>query len=239
MLDVANVQAGYGETRVLHGISLAVHESEVVVLLGRNGAGKTTTLKTIMGLVRLKAGAIRFDGQAIGGLPPYTIAKHRIAYVPETRDIFPSLTVLENLTLPIALRAKSAKGLAPNQNWTLERVFEFFPRLAERRDNGGAQLSGGEAQMLAIARALLQNPRLLILDEPTEGLAPIIIDQLHDKLGELKRAGLTILLVEQNFGFATSLATRAYVLGRGAVQWQGTAAAIMADDAIQKKWIGV
>jgi branched-chain amino acid transport system ATP-binding protein len=230
MLDIADLHAGYGETRVLHGLTLDVRAGQVTALLGRNGAGKTTTLRAVMGLARVTSGAIAFDGHPIAGTPPHRVARLGVAYVPETRDIFPSLTVAENLQL--------AARLFPGP-WTIERVLTLFPRLAERLGNGGAELSGGEQQMLAIARALLMNPRLLLLDEPTEGLAPIVIRQIHDTLAELRGSGLTLLLVEQNFGFATSLADRIAVLGRGRIVWQGTPAAIRADTATQARWLGI
>ncbi len=230
LLEIAGLDAGYGETRVLHGLTLSVPEGRVTALLGRNGAGKTTTLKSVMGLVRITGGSITLDGRALAGGRPHRIARMGIAYVPETRDIFPSLTVSENLDLA----ARRFRG-----PWTVKRVLTLFPRLGERLSNGGSQLSGGEQQMLAIARALLMNPRLLILDEPTEGLAPIIIHQIHDTLAELRGLGLTLLLVEQNFGFATSLADEVAVLGRGQVVWQGTPAAIRADAETQARWLGI
>jgi branched-chain amino acid transport system ATP-binding protein len=232
MLEVEALKAGYGETRIIHGLSLVAQPGKVLAVLGRNGVGKTTTLRAIMGLIPASEGAIRFDGIALRGEPPFRIAKRGIAYVPETRDIFPSLTVRENLEL-------AGRLAAPNARWTLSRVLELFPRLGERLDNGGNQLSGGEQQMLAIGRALMMNPRLLILDEPTEGLAPIIVRQIHEKLTELKAEGLTMLLVEQNFGFATSLADAVCVIGRGVSVWSGPAAAIREDRAVQSQWLGV
>ncbi len=233
MLELHNVHSGYGETRVLHGISLKVSEGEVVAILGRNGVGKTTTLKTVVGLLSCVDGEIVFLGGKINGARPFDIARMGVGFVPETRDVFPSLTVLENLELAHVL------GRARGGFWTLERVFELFPKLAQRQSHGGMQLSGGEQQMLAIARALLLNPLLLVLDEPTEGLAPIVIGEIHDKLAELKSQGLTILFVEQNFGFATRLADRCYVFGKSVVQWAGTAAEILADKETQHKWLGV
>jgi len=233
MLHIEDLHSGYGEIRILHGVNMTIAPGEVVTILGRNGVGKSTVLKTIMGLLEVKRGKIRFMGDELNHCPPHEIAAKGIAYVPETRDIFPSLSVLENLELPLALNA------GRSGEWTLERVFDFFPQLAQRTSNGGAELSGGEQQMLAIARALLMNPRLLILDEPTEGLAPIIIGEIHDRLLELKHQGLTILLVEQNFGFATSLADRCYVVGKSVVQWSGTAEEIRSHKDIQHRWLGV
>ena len=233
MLDLTDISAGYGETQVLHGLSLKAGPGRVLAILGRNGAGKSTTLKTIMGLLPLRGGAVSFDGQPIGGMTPYDIARLGIAYVPETRDIFRSLSVRENLDLA------ARRFPCPQGGWTVDRVVELFPRLGERRENGGDQLSGGEAQMLAIARGLLMNPRLLILDEPTEGLAPIIVRLIHDKLADLKHQGLSMVLVEQNFGFATSLADDVVAVSKGQVVWQGSAAAIRADTDAQHRWLGV
>lgn len=233
MLDLTDISAGYGETQVLHGLTLKAEPGRVLAILGRNGAGKSTTLKTIMGLLPLRGGTVRFDGQAIGGMAPFDIARLGIAYVPETRDIFKSLSVRENLDLA------ARRFPCPQGGWTVERVVDLFPRLGERMENGGDQLSGGEAQMLAIARGLLMNPRLLILDEPTEGLAPIIVRLIHDKLAELKHQGLSMVLVEQNFGFATSLADDVVIVSKGQVVWQGSPAAIRADTEAQHRWLGV
>ncbi|MBQ0751533.1 MAG: ABC transporter ATP-binding protein [Roseovarius sp.] len=229
MLELSAVNSGYGETQVLYGMGLRAEAGRVLAILGRNGAGKSTTLKTVMGLLPLRDGQITFEGSAMPKRP-YDIAKAGIAYVPETRDIFPSLTVRENLEIA----SKRFDGA-----WTMDRVLDLFPRLGERLDNGGTQLSGGEQQMLAIARALLMNPRLLILDEPTEGLAPIIVKLIHDKLMELKREGLSMVLVEQNFGFATSLADDVVVVSKGQVVWTGSAEAIRADTEAQHRWLGV
>ena len=230
MLDLQDVESGYGDTQVLHGLTVHAQPGRVLAILGRNGAGKSTLLKTVMGLLPTRAGDIRLDGTALNGKRPFDIAKLGIAYVPETRDIFPSLSVRENLMLAAA---RFGGG-----DWTMERVIALFPRLGERMDNGGAQLSGGEQQMLAIARALLMNPRLLILDEPTEGLAPIIVKLIHDKLQELRAAGLSMLLVEQNFGFATSLADDVVVVSKGQVVWTGTPAEIARDPAVIEAYLG-
>ncbi len=233
MLDVSDIASGYGETQVLYGLSLKAEPGRVLAVLGRNGAGKSTTLKTIMGLLPLRGGTVSFEGRPISGRTPFDIARMGIAYVPETRDIFPSLTVKENLELA------ARRFPCPPGGWTMDRAIALFPRLGERLSNGGNELSGGEAQMLAIARALLMNPRLLILDEPTEGLAPIIVRLIHDKLAELKHQGLSMVLVEQNFGFATSLADDVVVVSKGQVVWRGTAAEIRADTEAQHKWLGV
>jgi branched-chain amino acid transport system ATP-binding protein len=195
--------------------------------------GKTTTLRTLVGLLPAQAGGIAFRGEGITGLRPYEIARRGIAYVPETRDVFGSLTVAENLALAARIGAGRPGG------WTPERIYDFFPNLANRRRNGGNQLSGGEQQMLAIGRALVMNPDLLILDEPTEGLAPIIVRQIFDRLGELKRAGMTLLLVEQNVPFALGLADEVSVFGRGSCVWTGTSAALRAEGEVLERWLGV
>jgi branched-chain amino acid transport system ATP-binding protein len=233
MLEIRDLHTGYGETQVIHGLDLEARDGRVLAILGRNGAGKTTTLRALMGLLPVTRGSVMFDGAPLQGLPPFDIARHGLAYVPETRDIFPSLTVEENLALASRLKPQG------EVRWTLQRVLEFFPRLAERLSNGGNQLSGGEQQMLAIGRALLMNPRLLVLDEPTEGLAPIVVRQIHDKMQELKQEGLTMVLVEQNFGFAMSLADDACIIGRGTIVWRGEPEALKADKDLQSRWLGV
>ena len=232
LLQVDNIDTYYQQSHILQGLSLSVPRSGVVRLLGRNGAGKSTTLRSIMGIVPPRRGSIRFEGEEIAGMPPYRIARRGIAFVPETRGIFPSLSVNENLTLADnAARRDSA--------WTLERVFELFPQLYERRSAGGTMLSGGEQQMLSIARALLMNPQLLILDEPTEGLAPVIIERISEQLAELKAAGDTMLLVEQNYAFAVSLADQVYILGKGQVRWQGSAAELHEAETVTQNWLGL
>lgn len=232
MLELNAVNSGYGETQVLYGMNVTARQGRVLAILGRNGAGKSTTLKTIMGLLPAKSGAILFEGKPMAKRP-FDIAQSGIAYVPETRDIFPSLTVRENLE--IASKRFAGKGA----DWSMDRVLDLFPRLGERLENGGMQLSGGEQQMLAIARALLMNPRLLILDEPTEGLAPIIVKLIHDKLQDLRQSGLSMVLVEQNFGFATSLADDVVVVSKGQVVWTGSAEEIRTDEEAQHEWLGV
>ena len=230
MLQVEDIHTYYGASHILQGVSLSVAEGEVVALLGRNGAGKTTTLRSIIGLNPPRQGRVQFRDRDITGKRPYALARLGLSYMPESRGIFPSLSVEENLTLVEGRR----KG-----PWSLETVYDLFPRLKERRANGGAQLSGGEQQMLAIARALLLNPELLILDEPTEGLAPIVVKDIRERLRLVKDSGMTILLVEQNFRFATGLADRVYVLGKGAIQWSGSSGAIVADEGVQHTWLGV
>ena len=230
MLRLQDLHTYYGESHILQGVSLEVPRGSVVALLGRNGAGKTTTLRSIMGLTPARRGSVTFEEEDITRRRPQWIARRGISFLPETRGIFPSLTVLENLTI--------ATGRRPGP-WSLERVFELFPRLQERRGHGGAVLSGGEQQMLAIGRALLLNPALLILDEPTEGLAPVIVQELQQRLQEVKGAGMTILLVEQSFRFATDLADSAYVLGKGRVRWEGPTPNLIADHEVQQAWLGI
>ncbi len=233
MLELRHLEAGYGETQVIHGLDLTVEPGRFHAILGRNGVGKTTTLKTIMGLLPALGGSIVLDGEDITSHRPFDIAHKGIAYVPETRDVFGALSVLENLQLAQRI------GAGRDGGWTLDRVFGFFPNLASRKTNGGNQLSGGEQQMLSIGRALLMNPSLLILDEPTEGLAPIVVRQIFDKLQELKKEGMTLLLVEQNFHFAVNLADTVSVFGRGQCIWSGDPEALKADADLHEKWLGV
>jgi branched-chain amino acid transport system ATP-binding protein len=233
LLALDGVHAHYGPSHVLQGVNLAVPRGAVLSLLGRNGAGKTTTLKAIMGIVPPKRGSILFNGRAIAGETPYRIARAGIGYVPETRGIFPSLSVLENLTLG----AREAAGA--DAGWTLTRIFDLFPRLYERREAGGGRLSGGEQQMLSIARALLTNPRLLLLDEPTEGLAPIVVDQIEAVLARLKGGGLSILLVEQRLDFALAFADRVAVLGKGSIRWSGSAADFAAAEDVKRSLLAL
>ncbi|MFD2236610.1 ABC transporter ATP-binding protein [Aureimonas populi] len=207
-LRVSGLEAWYGESKVLHGMEFCVRAGEVVTLLGRNGAGKTTTLKSIMGLMDRRAGSIRLDGAEIVAAPPYEIARKGIAFCPEERGIFSSLSVRENLMLP----PRVAEGGLP-----IERILELFPNLKERLDSQGTKLSGGEQQMLALGRILHTGARILLLDEPTEGLAPVIIQEIGRTIAELKALGFTILLVEQNVGFASALADRHYVVELGRV----------------------
>lgn len=207
LLEVRDLNAYYGQSHVLHGVNLHVHPGEVVSLIGRNGAGKTTTLKSIMGVLRSRTGQIRFDGQDLTRLPSNRVAARGLAWVPEERAILSSLTVRENLELPPARPG----------GWSLERAYQAFPVLRERGHHPGSKLSGGEQQMLAIVRVLRSSPRLLLLDEPSEGLAPVIVQAIGDMLQELRREGLSVILVEQNLKFATRLADRHYVLVDGEV----------------------
>ena len=206
LLEVANLNAWYGESHVLHGVDMTIGEGETITILGRNGVGKTTTLRTIMGIIRERKGAIRFDGRDMLGVPLHRTAHAGIGFVPEERGIFATLTVEENLTLPPVV----ASG-----GMMLEEIYELFPNLAERRSSPGTKLSGGEQQMLAIARILRTGVRLLILDEPTEGLAPVIVQRIGEVLKKLKERGMTVLLVEQNFRFASRVADRFYLMEHG------------------------
>jgi branched-chain amino acid transport system ATP-binding protein len=209
VLSVKGLEAWYNESHILHGVDLDVREGEVVTLLGRNGAGKTTTLKAIMGIVRKRTGSVVFDGRELIGLSINRIARHGVAFCPEERAIFASLTVKENLFLPPQIAKTGAMSA--------EHIFALFPNLRERLSSGGGKLSGGEQQMLAIARILRTGARFLMLDEPTEGLAPVIIEQIGRTVAELKRAGFTILLVEQNFRFASTLSDRFFVMEHGRI----------------------
>ena len=215
MLELKDVYAGYGEGHVLFGISFRVNQGEVVCLLGRNGAGKSTTLKSIMGLVPLAGGQLAFLEWDLAGLPTYQRSRLGIGYVPEDRRIFPELTVRENLE---AARKATMGDLA----WTPDRVFTLFPALKQLERRRGGSLSGGEQQMLSIARTLMGNPRLLLLDEPSEGLAPLVVAALREQIRRLKGEGLTILLCEQNLGFATALSDRVYIIDQGQLRFAGT-----------------
>ena len=227
MLTLEGVFAGYGESQVLNGIGFGVGAAQVVTLLGRNGMGKTTTVRAIMGLIRPSAGHIRFDGQDITGDPPYRIARRGIGLVPEGRQIFPTLSVEENLMATAANRT----GGAPR--WDLPAIFALFPRLAERRRQSGAKLSGGEQQMLAIGRALMTNPRLLVLDEATEGLAPLIRAEIWQVLAKLRAEGQAILLIDKNLAAVMRLADWHVVIEKGRVVWQGHSAALAAAPEIR------
>ena len=221
MLEIRDLHAYYGKSHILHGVSLAVAEGSITTLLGRNGAGKTTTMRSLMGLTPARQGKVRIFGEETTRWPPYRIAGLGVGYVPEGRRVFAHLTVEENLQVP-AVRPGA---------WTPARVFTLFPRLAERRRNRGRQLSGGEQEMLAIARALVLNPRLLILDEPSQGLAPLIVREVFDIVGDMRAEGLSVLLVEQNARMSLDIADDAYVLDDGAIVYSGPAADLRADAA--------
>jgi branched-chain amino acid transport system ATP-binding protein len=233
MLEVEGLEAGYGDSRVLFGVDLTVGVGEVVTLLGRNGMGKTTTLSTIMGILRAQRGTVRFNGQPIQDLPAYRIARLGLGLVPEGRQIFPNLTVLENLVATAAARGEM-RG-----RWGLDGVLDLFPGLRERLGSLGALLSGGEQQMLAIGRALMTNPRLLLLDEATEGLAPRIRGEIWRVLGTLKSAGQAILIVDKNIAPLLRLADRHYILEKGRTVWAGNSAELAAAPELQHRHLGV
>ena len=231
MLAVEKLQAGYGPAQVLFDVSFAVGAGEVVTLLGRNGMGKTTTIRTLMGLLPARGGSARFADEELLGRPPYRIAQRGLGLVPEGRMIFPTLSVEENLVATAATRHGA--------QWTLARVYEFFPRLAERRANMGNQLSGGEQQMLAIGRALMTNPKLLILDEATEGLAPLIRDEIWNCLSMLKGRGQSVLVIDKNVGNLTRIADRHYIIERGRTVWSGTSEQLIAEPDLQHRYLGI
>jgi branched-chain amino acid transport system ATP-binding protein len=225
LLELEDIHAAYGLSRVLFGISLEVNAGECVCLLGRNGVGKTTTMRSVMGLTPPSAGRVRFKSQDITSWSPYRVARAGIGFVPEDRRIFAELSVWENLD--VARRAAARPG-----RWTIEAVTELFPVLGELRDRQGGLLSGGEQQMLTIARTLMGNPDLLLLDEPSEGLAPLVVEALLARIGELKAQGLTILLAEQGIEFSLALADRVYVLEKGAVRFTGSSVALRSDRGV-------
>jgi branched-chain amino acid transport system ATP-binding protein len=233
LLDVADIETCYGQSQVLFGLSLAIHSGEMVSLMGRNGMGKTTAIRSIMGLTRARAGAIRFGGHDVRDLPSFRIAQLGIGLVPEGRQIFPNLTVRENLV------AASHNRLGASDPWTLDRIHALFPRLAERGANMGNTLSGGEQQMLAIGRALMTNPRLLILDEATEGLAPLIRDEIWNCLSMLKARGQSILVIDKNVGHLTRICDRHFIIERGRAVWSGTSDVLMADVDLQHRYLGI
>lgn len=233
MLVADGLDGFYGRAQVLFGMSLRVAAGEVVALLGRNGAGKSTTLKSILGLVTLAGGTVAFEGARIERLAPYRIARLGIGYVPEDRRIFTDLTVMENLEVG----RRTAR--AGHVSWTPERLFDLFPNLAAMRDRPGGRMSGGEQQMLTIARTLMGNPRLVLLDEPSEGLAPVIVEQMARTVRTLKGEGLSVLLSEQNLHFAREVADRAYIVERGRIRYDGTMAALMDDASMRGELLGV
>ncbi len=231
MLEVVNLQAWYGQSHVLQGVSLRVGEGEIVALLGRNGAGRSTTVRALMGELRA-TGTAHWQGQSLLGLPSHAIARLGVGCVPEQRDIFPGLSVMQNLQLGL----KPGQRLAPGQ---LDALFALFPALAARLDVPGGALSGGEQQMLCIARTLMGAPRLLLVDEPTEGLAPRLAEQVAQSLQQIAAGGVGILLVEQKLDIALRIASRVYVMGRGRVVFEGTPAALLAAEAVRREWLEV
>ena len=231
-LELKDVSTHYGTSHILFDVSLAVDEGEVVCLLGRNGAGKTTTIKTIMGLARASSGSIEFAGENLVGLEPHEIARLGVGYVPDERLIFPDLTVRENLEIA------TKKGVDPGfEEWTVERIYEMFPALAPLDGNLGGYLSGGEQQMLTVGRTLMGNPSLLLLDEPVEGVAPLVVQELGRQIRKLRDMGLTILFSEQNLQFATKISDRSYIIEKGRIQFQGTIEELENNSEIQKKYL--
>lgn len=232
MLEVENLQAWYGKSHILRGVNLRVGEGEIVSLLGRNGVGRSTTVKAIMGEVE-PAGSIRFRGEEIAGWKNYRIARKGIGHIPEGRDIFPTLTVRQNLLLGQKSPREASGG------WSMDEVFRLFPNLAERADVPGGVLSGGEQQMLCICRALMGNPELIMVDEPTEGLAPRIVEQISGMLEEIARRGVAVLLVEQKLTIAMKLSHRLYVMGHGKVVYEGTPLSLRENEPVRREWLEV
>jgi len=233
MLALTEVQTFYGQSQALFGVTLEINAGEVIGLLGRNGMGKTTTVRSIMGLTEATSGQIRFDGLELRGMPAYRIAQQGLSLVPEGRHIFPNLTVRENLIATASQRGTNESA------WTLERVFALFPRLHERQANMGNQLSGGEQQMLAIGRALMTNPRLLILDEATEGLAPLVRQEIWSCLQALKSAGQSILVIDKNIDALTRIGDRHYIMEKGLIVWTGDSARLRSDIEAQHRFLGL
>src|ERR1700757_862686 len=233
LLDIDGIETCYGLSQVLFGLSLSIRPGEMVSLMGRNGMGKTTTIRSIMGLTPARAGAIRFAGAEVRTLPSYRIAKLGIGLVPEGRQIFPNLTVRENLV------AASGNRLNASDPWTIEKIHALFPRLAERSSNMGVTLSGGEQQMLAIGRALMTNPRLLILDEATEGLAPLIREEIWSCLSMLKGQGQSVLVIDKNVGNLPKIADSHYMIERGRTVWSGTSEQLLAEPELQHRYLGI
>jgi branched-chain amino acid transport system ATP-binding protein len=231
LLEAHDLHTAYGLSRVLFGVSIDVAAGECVCLLGRNGVGKSTTMRSIMGLTPPQSGRVRFNGSDITGWAPYRVARAGLGFVPEDRRIFADLTVWENLDV--------ARRTAAGNGFTLERVFDLFPKLRELTDRQGGHLSGGEQQMLTIARTLMGNPQLLLLDEPSEGLAPIVVDHLRDQIARLKREGLTILLAEQNTEFSLALADRVYVLEKGSIKFSGPATRLRDDASLRQELLAL
>jgi branched-chain amino acid transport system ATP-binding protein len=233
MLEVTGLNAAYGQAQILFDVALSAAPGEVVVLLGRNGAGKSTTLKSLIGLVRPLSGEVRFHGQRIDRLQPFQVARLGLGYVPEDRRIFADLSVMENLEVG---RQGARDGAT---QWTPERLFELFPNLGRMKDRPGGRMSGGEQQMLTIARTLMGNPSTVLLDEPSEGLSPLIVEQMANTIRDLKREGLSVLLSEQNLHFAELVADRAYIIETGQIRYSGTMAELAANDAVREQYLSV
>jgi branched-chain amino acid transport system ATP-binding protein len=236
ILSVEGLSAWYGAAQILYDLHLTVGRGEVVALMGRNGAGKSTTMKAIMGLLARRRGAVRFDGHDISRHEPYRIARLGLGFTPEDRRIFSDLTVMENLDVGRQSPRRRADGSAAPV-WTPEKLFALFPNLEERRDSLGGQMSGGEQQMLTVARTLMGNPLAVLLDEPSEGVAPLIVEQMADTIVALKQQGLSVLLSEQNIHFAELVCDRVYVLEKGQIRWQGEMATLVADDDVQRAFL--
>ena len=231
ILEVKEIHTYYGTSHILFGVSIEISEKEAVCLLGRNGAGKTTTLRSIIGLTAPRSGSIKFNGQEITGKPPYRIAPLGVGFVPDDRRIFPALTVRQN----ILIARRERQGAI----WNLDRIYSLFPKLRDLDTHMGTQLSGGEQQMLTIARTLMTNPQLLLLDEPGEGLAPLVILAMKDQLGEIKQLGTTMLICEHNVGLATALSDLAYVMDKGTIRYQGTIDELRKNEEVRKKYLMV
>ena len=238
MLAVENLNAWYGAAQILFDITFGVGRGEVVALMGRNGAGKSTTMRTIMGLTSQRSGSVRFNNCDVSKLKPFQIARLGLGYTPEDRRIFSDLTVMENLDVGRQPQRCFADG-APAPAWTAEKLFQIFPNLAEMRDRLGQQMSGGEQQMLTVARTLMGNPLLVLLDEPSEGVAPVIVEQMANTIIELKKEGLSILLSEQNLHFAEIVSDRVYLLEKGQIRWQGSMPELMANSDVQRAFLTV
>lgn len=236
MLEVRDIHSYYGKSHILQGVSMDLKGGELVCLLGRNGVGKSTTLKSIMGVVKPKQGSIRLDNKELIGKEPYEIARLGIGYVPEDRRIFRSLTVHENLLMGIKNQKHSN---AKEGGWTVDRVYELFPRLQERRNNKGSHLSGGEQQMLTVVRTLMGNPRLILVDEPTEGLAPLIVKDVLEMLATVRKSGVTVLMVEQNFKAAIKVADRFYIMSKGQMVFEGDKETLLAAEDVRKNYLEV
>jgi len=233
MIEVSNIESYYGKAQILNGLSFSISEGEVVAILGRNGAGKTTTLKSVMQLVRPNTGSVKFNATELIGLPPYKVAKMGLGYVPEERRIFTALTILENLEVG---KQPPREGLP---QWSVDKLFDLFPNLSERRNNRGKALSGGEQQMLTIARTLMGNPVCLLLDEPSEGIAPVIVEQMAETIMQLKKQRLTVVLSEQNLHFARLVADRAIIIEGGQKRFDGTFAELDSQPEIQEAYLSV
>jgi branched-chain amino acid transport system ATP-binding protein len=235
-LVVDHLHAWYGTAHILFDMSFTVGRGEVVALMGRNGAGKSTTMKAVMGLLPRRSGTVHLNGRDVSALKPFEVARLGMGFTPEDRRIFSDLTVLENLD--VGVRSPRATGAgAPAQAWTVDAVFELFPNLAELRHRRGGHMSGGEQQMLTIARTLMGNPLVILLDEPSEGIAPVIVERIADTIVQLKKSGLSILLSEQNVGFAEMVSDRAYMLEKGQIRWTGTMAELAANSEIQRNYL--